>query len=58
MHLSAHEDGRQLASLDLHTKRHRPAPTKAIRKVFCGYQAHANKDMMMIENRVTNSNTN
>jgi hypothetical protein len=32
MHLSAHEDGRQLALLDLHTKWHRSAPTKEIRK--------------------------
>ena len=34
MHLSAHEDGRQLALLDPHTKRYRSAPTKAIRMRF------------------------
>ena len=31
-HLSAHEDERQLVLLDLHTKRHRSAPTTEIRK--------------------------
>ena len=34
MHLNAHEDGRQLALLDPHTKRYRSAPTKAIRMRF------------------------
>ena len=39
MHLSAHEDGRQLALLDPHTKQYRSAPTKEIRmRFFCGYQ--------------------
>ena len=44
MHLSAHEDGRQLVLLDQHTKRYRSAPTKAIRKRFLWLSSACRQD--------------
>ena len=46
MHLSAHEDGRQLVLLDLHKTAPISPNKRDPQAVICGYQAHAGRTRM------------